>query len=171
MSKERQKKQEQFSESEKKGGLGKMIALVAVVAISAAAGIMLLGPGTSNGFASVKSQGGEVRIDIAQIDDGAAHFFNFATNKGEIKFFVVKSVDGVVRAAFDTCDVCYKAKKGYRQEGDQMVCNNCNQRFHTNLINEVKGGCNPAPLARRIDKGQLVINERDILAGGWYFGS
>jgi uncharacterized membrane protein len=170
MSKERQEKQEQFSEPEKKGGLGKIIALVAVVAVAAVAGFTLLGPGTTDGFASVKSQGGEVRIDISQVDDGAAHYFNLATDKGEIKFFVVKSIDGMVRAAFDACDVCYKSKKGYRQEGDQMVCNNCNQRFRSDLINEVKGGCNPAPLARRIDKGQLVINERDILAGSWYFG-
>ena len=29
-----------------------------------------------------------------------------------------------------------------------MVCNNCGQKFSSDLINEIKGGCNPAPLER-----------------------
>jgi uncharacterized membrane protein len=82
----------------------------------------------------------------------------------------VKSIDGIVRAAFDACDVCYKSKKGYRQEGDNMVCNNCNQKFRTDQVNEVKGGCNPAPLNRRIEGTQVVISGQDILKGAWYFG-
>ncbi len=171
MSKERQDKKEQFTNSDKKGGMGKIVALLAVVvAVAAVAGFLVMGQGATDSQASVQLQNGEVRIPLAQVEDGQAHFFNIATSKGEIKFFVVKSVDGVMRAAFDTCDVCYKAKKGYRQEGDQMVCNNCNMRFHTDMINEVKGGCNPAPLMRRIEGSQLVINERDLLSGAWYFG-
>ncbi len=170
MSKERQGKKEQFNVAEKKGGMGKIISLLAVVIIAAVAGFLVLGQGATDSQASLKAVNGEVRIPVAQVDDGQAHFFEIATNKGEIKFFVVKSVDGIMRAAFDTCDVCYKAKKGYRQEGEQMVCNNCNMKFRTDMINEVKGGCNPAPLVRKIEAGQLVISERDLLSGAWYFG-
>ncbi len=169
MNQERQDKKEQFSAPEKKGGMGKMIGLLVVVAIAAAAGFLLLGQGATDSQTSLKVINGEVRIPVAQVDDGQAHFFEIATSQGDIKFFVVKSVDGVMRAAFDTCDVCYKAKKGYRQEGNQMVCNNCNMKFRTDMINEVKGGCNPAPLERRIDGSQLVITEQDLLTGAWYF--
>jgi uncharacterized membrane protein len=38
------------------------------------------------------------------------------------------------------------------------------------MVNEVKGGCNPAPLNRRIEGQQLVINKQDIISGAWYFG-
>jgi uncharacterized membrane protein len=75
----------------------------------------------------------------------------------------------VIRAAFDTCDVCYPEKKGYRQEGDFMVCNNCDQKFRTDLINVVKGGCNPAPLQRELQGDQVVIRLAALEEGSWYF--
>ncbi len=81
----------------------------------------------------------------------------------------MKSSDGVMRAAFDACDVCFREKKGYRQEGDVMVCNNCGQRFPSTKINVLKGGCNPAPLGRTVQGDSLVINASDIEQGGWYF--
>ena len=167
---QRQEKQEQFAPAQKKGGAGKIIALLVVVAIAAVGGWLTLGGGTSDGFAAVKSVSGEVRLDLSAFNDGKAHYYKFSGNKGEIKFFVVKSIDGVVRAAFDACDVCFPEKKGYRQEGNFMVCNNCGQRFRTDLVNEVKGGCNPAPLLRKIDGQQLVISEQDINNGSSYFG-
>jgi uncharacterized membrane protein len=75
----------------------------------------------------------------------------------------------VVRAAFNACDVCFPAKKGYRQEGDEMVCNNCGSRFPANQINEVRGGCNPSPLDRAVDGDMLIIRVKDILRGLDYF--
>lgn len=165
----RQDKKEQFT-GDKSGGPGKIIGLVVVLAAIVAVGWFFLGQGVTNGIASVKAENGLVNLNVGDIDDGKAHYFTFATAKGDISFFVVKSVDGVMRAAFDACDVCYREMKGYRQEGDFMICNNCEQKFRTDLVNEVKGGCNPAPLARRIDGGKLVIAQADILKGGWYFG-
>ena len=86
-----------------------------------------------------------------------------------VRYFILKSSDGIVRAAFDACDVCWPAGKGYYQDGDSMVCRNCGRRFHSVLINEVKGGCNPAPLTRSVDGDQLVIKVDDILKGKPYF--
>ena len=171
MDKQRNDKKKQFVE-EKRGGVGKKVVVLAVlVAVVAGAAFMLLRPGASSGYTSVKSVGGEIRIDLDKVSDGQAHFFTYNSNQGQIGFFVVKSVDGVVRAAFDACDVCYKSKKGYHQEGEFMVCNNCGQQFRTDLVNEIKGGCNPAPLQRRVDGRQLVISEQDMIQGAGYFGS
>ena len=75
----------------------------------------------------------------------------------------------MVRAAFDACDVCFGAHKGYRQQGDLMICNNCNQQFPSVKINEVKGGCNPGPLERTVEGTDLVIRSTDIAAGSGYF--
>lgn len=165
----RQGKKDQFAER-KSGRTGKIMGLFGVLIFGAIAGWFLFGQGIGDGIAAVKAENGIVSLKVADVDDGKAHYFKLATAKGDIKFFVVKSVDGVMRAAFDACDVCYRELKGYRQQGDFMVCNNCEQQFRTDLVNEVKGGCNPAPLARRIEGGQLAIAQADILKGGWYFG-
>jgi uncharacterized membrane protein len=111
-----------------------------------------------------------VTVPVSTFDDGKAKYFSYQAPDGKtIKFFALKSSDGVIRAAFDACDVCYQSKKGYRQEGNFMVCNNCGQRFVSTRINEIKGGCNPSPLEREIEGGNLVIAVADILTGSRYF--
>jgi uncharacterized membrane protein len=103
-------------------------------------------------------------------DDGQARFYQYPADNGiNVRFFVLKSSDGVVRAAFDACDVCWRAGQGYYQEGDIMVCRNCSRRFASVKINEVKGGCNPAPLNRMVVDGRVVLQVTDILEGRQYF--
>ena len=169
MNQERQDKKELFDESKKKGGSGKLIAVAGLLVVAAVAGWLILGQGTPDGYAALKAKNGELRIDLSKVDDGDAHYFTHASDGTAVDFFVVKSVDGVMRSAFDACDVCYHEKKGYRQEGNFMVCNNCGMQFRTDLVNEVKGGCNPAPLNRRIDGDQIVITTADIAEGRHYF--
>jgi|GEM_PF-305137 len=112
----------------------------------------------------------EIRIPLSEVSDGKAHYYSIEDQGTEIKFFVLKSRDGVVRAAFDACDVCFKHRKGYRQEGDNMVCNNCGMKFESNKINLVSGGCNPAPLDRKIEGDEVVISPSAVKQGAWYFG-
>jgi uncharacterized membrane protein len=103
-------------------------------------------------------------------NDGKARHFSFAAEGGiTVKYFVLKSSDGVIRAAFDACDVCWPAGKGYYQSGDVMVCRNCGRRFASVRVNEVKGGCNPAPLNRKVEDGKVVLQVADILQGKSYF--
>jgi uncharacterized membrane protein len=102
-------------------------------------------------------------------DDGQARHFSFPMQGLTIRYFIIKSADGVLRAAFDACDVCWKANKGYYQEGDNMVCGNCGRRFASNLVNEVQGGCNPAPLPRLVKNDRLIIKKDDMLKGRVYF--
>lgn len=120
-------------------------------------------------YTSVKESHGEIGFDVAEVSDGKAHYYSYQDGNKTIKFFIVKSPDGIIRAAFDACDVCFSAKKGYNQEGDFMVCNNCGQKFHSNRVNVVEGGCNPAPLKREKKDDQLVIKVADLLPGSRYF--
>ena len=113
--------------------------------------------------------GGEVVLSLAEVSDGKAHHFSYEHEGAEIKFFVVQSPDGVMHAAFDACDVCYPAKKGYSQDGDFMVCNNCGMRFHSSRINHEQGGCNPAPLSHTVKGKDLVIKVADLLPGKRFF--
>jgi hypothetical protein len=112
---------------------------------------------------------GAVQLPLATFDDDKAHYYTYMHKDQPIEFFILKSKDGIVRAAFNACDVCFAAKKGYRQDGDVMVCNNCGRRFPTNQINVVQGGCNPSPLQRTIVGDSLVIQIEDIADGLRYF--
>lgn len=140
---------------------------VAVLAIALVGLVMFSGGGSP--FAVVEAEAGVVKLPMAEVSDGKAHYYTYKGGGKDINFFVLKSSDGVVRAAFDACDVCYREKKGYRQEGDLMVCNNCGQQFPSEKINVLKGGCNPAPLARQEKDGYLVLNTADIESGRVYF--
>ena len=112
---------------------------------------------------------GEVRLPLSTFDDGKARHYTYMNGDQPIELFVLTSSDGVARAAFNACDSCFRAKKGYLQEGDEMVCLNCGLRFPSDQINVVRGGCNPSPLTRTVDGDMLVIQEEDIIAGAIYF--
>jgi uncharacterized membrane protein len=120
-------------------------------------------------YKEVKADNGRVSIPVSQVSNGKAHYFRFEDGGVELKFFLVKSSDGVVRAAFDACDVCFHEKKGYSQDKDFMVCNNCGMRFHSSRINEVEGGCNPSPLTRTVEGEAIVITASDLATGKRYF--
>lgn len=144
-----------------------------MVAVVVTAG--LLTPVKSNAFGifgqheQVKAVNDEVRIPVKDVSDGDAHYYSYKGDDKEIKFFIIKSGDGVVRAAFDACDVCFPARKGYTQDGEYMTCNNCGRKFHTSQVNVVEGGCNPAPLKRETVGDELVIKVADILPGARFF--
>jgi hypothetical protein len=115
------------------------------------------------------AEDGAVRLPLSTFDDYKAHFYTYMVNGRPVEFFVVKSQDGVVRAAFNACDVCFQAKLGYRQEGDVMICNNCGRRFPTDQVNEVQGGCNPSPLSRTISGDSILILDTDLAQGLSFF--
>lgn len=118
----------------------------------------------------VKPTNGAFVFPASSLADGKAKHFVYKHSPSEwVRFFVVKSSDDVIRAAFDACDVCWRQKKGYVQQGNMMICVNCGLKFPTTKINEVKGGCNPAPLRRSVKGDKLVISANDVLAGRRYF--
>ncbi len=113
----------------------------------------------------------DVSYPANMFDNGKARHFEYKTGDGvTVKYFIMKSSDGVIRAAFDACDVCWREGKGYTQKENFMVCKNCGMRFLSTRINEVSGGCNPAPLVRKMESGKVVIKAEHILDGKRYFG-
>ena len=153
-----------------------MIITLVVAAALAGGGLYFLGgkkeAGPVAATAAVANTGAtEFTYPVSDFADGTAKYYSFKSPQGlDIRYFIMRSSDGVIRAAFDSCDTCWSAGKGYRQEGDNMVCNNCGLRFASIKINEIKGGCNPAPLTRAEINGQVVIKVKDIIEeGSFYF--
>lgn len=117
----------------------------------------------------ITQQVNEVRYPISNFSDGKAKFFSHNYNGVKIKYFLLKSSDGVIRSAFDACDVCWEAGKGYTQKGDSMICNNCGRSFISTNINVLSGGCNPAPLKIRTSGNEITVSFSDIAEGEKYF--
>lgn len=154
--------------------IGGVVAGILVLAFAAVSAGMLdslfkKSPTEIGKTAGVVETADAVRVPVKALDSGKALFLSMESEGRELYYFVLKSRDGEYRAALDACDVCFRTNRGYRQEGDQMVCNNCGQKFACDKIGEVKGGCNPHPLARRIEGQYLVIGKADIVAGKDYF--
>ena len=154
----------------------KVVRILSRQAISVAAGILALAGilfflSAIQGAAATNAAD-EVAYPVKDFQNGDARFYSYPAGNGvTIKYFILKSSDGVIRAAFDACDVCFEARKGYEQKGDFMVCKNCGRRFVSVKVNEVTGGCNPGALKREIKGDKLVIKVKDILAGKQYFAS
>lgn len=106
----------------------------------------------------------EVKIKASIFDDNQARFYNIEIGGKTIYFFVVKDKGGIYRAAANACQVCFSVKKGFHQEGDFIVCNNCGNRYPLEKIATEKGGCNPAPISPNLEikNGQIVIKQEDI---------
>ena len=152
------------------------------IIVACASLIMLIGgvvywvqQGNSDGSLSVGTatasgqKANEVVYPATLFADGTARHFKYSDSEHTIRYFILKSADGIIRAAFDACDVCWPSNKGYYQEGDNMVCRNCGRKFASVKVNVVQGGCNPAPLKRAMKGDKLVLQVEDILAGKKYF--
>lgn len=111
----------------------------------------------------------QVKIPLKALDSGKALFLETQSEGRTLYYLALKTADGKYRSALDACDVCFRMNRGYRQEGDQLVCNNCNQKFASNKLGDAKGGCNPHPLPNRIEGAYMVIQKSDIAAGKDYF--
>ena len=175
----REQKRAQFSESPKaKNKTTPVLVLVALVVVAIAAYLVISSsneqPATTTLTSSTGSGAGtdaprDIKISISDLSTKAKFFDYKLADDTKMRFFVLKSSDGVYRAALDACDTCYHAKKGYRQEGDDMVCNNCGLHFHSAKINEVHGGCNPVGLPRTVEGDSLVIKASDLESRKQYF--
>ena len=110
----------------------------------------------------------EVRIPVGQVDDYNLHAFEMnrsgSPNKApRVRWIVIRKPNSAAYGVgLDACDVCGNA--GYYQRGDTVVCKRCDVVMNTNTIG-LAGGCNPIPLAFRVEGGCVVIAMEDLMAG------
>ncbi|KAB0671133.1 DUF2318 domain-containing protein [Oryzomonas sagensis] len=121
-------------------------------------------------YEKIKANNGTVAIPVSRLSGDKARFYRFDDGGKSIAFFVVKAPDGSYRTAFDACDVCYRDKKGYEQQGNQMLCKNCNKKFAIDRIGPNSGGgCNPSFLPHQVSGGAITIKAADLKAGARFF--
>jgi len=105
---------------------------------------------------------GDLVIPLSGIAEKAS-FYQYSVNGTKLEVIAIKAPDGSIRTAFNTCQVCYSSGKGYYvQQGDNLVCQNCGNRFKANQVEVSKGGCNPVPIFdadKTVDGTNITISK------------
>lgn len=113
---------------------------------------------------------GEVRIDVGDLKTGEARFYHFLNpSNQEVEFFIARDQSGTFQVAFNAGDSHYKVKRGFSVQDGWVIDNKCGTTSRLTEVNAGGSGCRPVPLAHRVQGDQVVLTERDILAGWRYF--
>jgi FTR1 family protein len=109
---------------------------------------------------------GEVRIPLAQVNDGDLHRYVARVNGSEIRFWLMRKPDGTVGTVLDACEICGPA--GFYKSGNTIICKNCAAPINPQSVGQA-GGCNPIPLKASTTGDAVVIAEADLAASAKYF--
>jgi len=101
----------------------------------------------------------------------SAKFYGYNSYGVNMRYFAVLGAGGEVHVALDACDVCYAEKKGYRQVGDVMKCNNCGKEFAIGSIGteNMAGGCWPSYVPVALSGGDALMQLSDLDAKSYMF--
>jgi len=110
-----------------------------------------------------KIRDGIMELPVSEVGT-SAKWYTYDSNGVNVRFFLAKGGDGKIHLAADACDVCYRFKRGYRQTGAVMTCNNCGQTFAINSIGtgNLSGGCWPSYIPMKIEGNNVIIKTTDL---------
>lgn len=103
-----------------------------------------------------------IRIPLRDLGGERMAKYTVKVDGADVRFFIVRSQDGKVAAAFDACAIC--PPKGYFLDGEQVICRNCDAPIAFATIG-APGGCNPVPLKAVIEGDQVVIQAQALTEG------
>jgi uncharacterized membrane protein len=139
---------------------------LAMLCLAAAAGCSRQAPL----YELVTPQQDAIRIDLERLRDGKAHFFTYRHKGKNVNFFVRTDGEKTLRAHFDACYSCYKYKRGYFQEGNQVVCIACRIGYDLETpVWEFVGACVPITLKCRVEDSSLALPLAAIEKGERFF--
>lgn len=145
----------------------KILAWAIVIIGIVVLGIVLFG-GKFSSTGNVVATGAEtISIPLSEVTEQAT-FYEQEIDGVKVKFFAVRASDGSIKTAFDACDVCFSEKKGYRQEGNYMVCNNCGNKYPISSLgteNLRGGGCWPGYLPSEVQGENIIIQRKHLVEG------
>ncbi|HEV7504660.1 MAG TPA: Fe-S-containing protein [Thermoanaerobaculia bacterium] len=132
-----------------------------------AAETVLEGRLNPSGFQRVTpARDGQVRVDLAGLKPNDVRFYEFLNSSNqEIRFFVAKDGKGIVQVAFDADETCAKYKRGFRHEGEWVVCNKCDKAFRISETASGGEGCTPVPLRHQVQGSELLLAQNDVISG------
>jgi high-affinity iron transporter len=103
---------------------------------------------------------GLVRVPVPE--DRKLHKHVVDVDRIPVRFFLLRREDGSLASAFDVCYIC--PPRGYVQDGDQLICKNCDAPINEATVG-LTGGCNPVPLPATVDAGQVTVAMAELAKG------
>ena len=118
----------------------------------------------------LQEKGGLIRVDVSTMESGSCRFFSYPAKSGRnVDYIVYKDSAGTARATLDACRTCYRWRRGYRPEGNEIVCTKCDMRFPFDRLAEGTGSCVPIRLPASVEGETLVLSASDLEEGARYF--
>lgn len=130
--------------------------------IVAMAGLLIFRSGV---LKAETAKNGDLWIKKSEVTS-QAEFYPYTVDGVKMEVVAVRASDGTIRTAFNTCQVCYNSGRGYYiQEGDELVCQNCGNRFQIDKVEKIKYGCNPVPITPdlKTDDGKYITISKSLL--------
>jgi hypothetical protein len=147
----------------------KTYAIIAGAAAAVVLGVIIMTSGNKEAedgqTAGSSVQGTGISITKSDVTEEAS-FIPYKADGTKLEVIAVKASDGTVRTALNTCQVCFNSGRGYYvQEGDELVCQNCGNRFNIDQIEKQKNGCNPVPILdeNKTDDGSVITIADEFL--------
>ncbi|MEG2018841.1 MAG: DUF2318 domain-containing protein, partial [Clostridium sp.] len=173
--------------SKKGGNVNTLIIVIAIIGIALVGYVLLGGKNDDNteksnknsNNSSSKNSSDASESEYAKLEDivpgieinteelsSKAKFYPYESDGIAMEVLALKATDGSVRVTFNTCQVCYPSGRGYYiQEGDELVCQNCGNRFPQDAVGITRGGCNPVPIDNefKAEDGSNIIIDKTFL--------
>jgi len=168
------RKMEMIRRQERMDQIRKLIIPAILIVIVAFAIVLAMGGDSSEGPQPTDSvyvnDNNEIEIDSSEVTN-SPRFYSYDASGTDVRFFAVRGTDGQVRIALDACDVCYSAKKGYRQAGTNMKCNNCGNEYAIDGIGtqNLEGGCWPSYIPIEEGSGKILVDTKDLRDKNYMF--
>ena len=102
----------------------------------------------------ILDNGGKIRIPLADLEDGQLRFYEHERAGETIRFFGMRVEADRYEICLDACLIC--GPLGYYQRGPELICRNCVAPINLASVGQA-GGCNPIPVASKIQGGEIVI--------------
>ena len=112
----------------------------------------------TSGSKSADVENEKVKVQASELSEQVT-FVDYDSNGTTVEVMLVKTSDGVIRGALNTCQVCNGSPYAYfEQQGDKVICQNCHNQFSLTDIGVSHGGCNPVPIDFKEQDGYVVID-------------
>ena len=116
-------------------------------------------PGSIDPPQLVEAGSQELALPVAGLEDGHLHRFGVQIDGTVVRFFAMQVSSSKLATAFDACQVC--GASGYVEDKGRLVCVACAADIVPGTVG-VSGGCNPIPLASRLEDGTLHVALSDL---------
>ncbi|OGO29588.1 MAG: hypothetical protein A2136_07695 [Chloroflexi bacterium RBG_16_54_11] len=102
---------------------------------------------------------GMVHIPVAGLTPGQLNLYTYQGTEADVTFMVIKRDENDIAVALNACGIC--PPRGYHQEGEVLICDNCNAPINMETVG-MPGGCNPIPLTASLVNGTVQIASSDL---------